>query len=123
MRSKFLSGIGILINLTLFPAAGIAQEVPTGLYQEMPYSEARKLILDAGWQIDYRNPNENSHLTGSLHRMVNEFNYDEFEDCAGTGLGLCRANFFDAYGRKLGVVTANNEQDPILYRWWVEKEE
>lgn len=123
MGFLFLLGIGIGINLTLLPQVGIGQEVPTALRQEMSYHEARKLILNAGWQVEYRNPNGNRQLTGSLYRLVNNFGYNEFADCSGTGAGFCLASFFDAYGNKLAVVTARNEFDPILYRWWVEEEE
>lgn len=119
---SLLSGIGILINVVLFPLAGIGQEVPSELRQGIPYSEAREILLDEGWQVPYRNPNTNGELMGLMDIMVNEWGYDEFEECSGTGVGFCLGGLFDAYGRKLSVVTVNNEEDPTLYRWWIEEE-
>jgi hypothetical protein len=83
----------------------------------MPYSEAREVILDSGWQVQYKHPYQIRELRGLASRMVSEFHYHEFEHCAGTGVGFCRALFFNVYGEKLAIITVNNEQDPELYDW------
>jgi hypothetical protein len=87
MRYALLSGIGIIVNLVLFPLVGIGQEITTGLRQGMPYSEAREVILNSGWQINYERPRDRE-LFGLTSRMVNELGYDEFGGCSGTGMGF-----------------------------------
>ncbi|AFY84207.1 hypothetical protein [Oscillatoria acuminata] len=122
MRHALFSGIALAVNIVFLPLNGVTQEVPTNLRQSMPYSDAREFILDEGWQIDYQNANSNELLLGSLERLINELEYPEFEDCSGTGMGFCRASFVNAYGESLILVTVNNEEEPTLFRWWIEEE-
>lgn len=122
MRYALLSGIGIMVNLVLFPVVGIGQEIPTGLRQGMPYSEAREIILNSGWEIDYESP-RSRELFGLTSRMVNELGYDEFGDCSGTGMGFCGGYFIGSYGKRLEIVTVNNQREPQLYHWTVSSEE
>ncbi|MCT7989399.1 hypothetical protein [Laspinema olomoucense] len=123
MRHALFSGIALALNIVFLPLNGVTQEVPTDLSQSMPYSEAREFVLDEGWQINYRNANSNDLLSGSLERLINELDYPEFEDCSGTGMGFCRASFVNAYGESLILVTVNNEEEPTLFRWWIEEEQ
>ncbi|MCT7965518.1 hypothetical protein NG799_04115 [Laspinema sp. D1] len=122
MRPALFSGIALALNIVFLPLNAVTQEVPTDLRQSMPYSEAREFILDEGWQINYRNSNTTELLSGLLERMVNELEYPEFEACSGTGFGFCRASFVNAYGESLILVTVNNEEEPTLFRWWIEEE-
>lgn len=122
MRYALLSGIGIIVNLALFPLVGIGQEIPPGLRQGMPYSEARQIILNSGWQIDYERPRVRE-LSGLTSRIVNDLGYDEFGDCAGTGIGFCGGSFIGSDGKRLGIVTVNNHRDPLLSRWTVSSQE
>lgn len=122
MRYALLSGIGIMVNLVLFPLVGIGQEIPTGLRQKMPYSEAREMLLNSGWQINYERP-RSRELFGLTSRMVNDLGYDEFGDCAGTGIGFCGGSFIGSDGRRLGIVTVNNQWEPKLYYWTVSSQE
>ena len=123
MRHTLFSGIALVLNIVFLPLNGVTQEVPTDLRQSMLYSEAREFILDEGWQINYQNPNSTDLLSGSLERMINELDYPEFENCSGTGFGFCRASFVNAYGESLILVTVNNEEEPTLFRWWIEEEQ
>jgi hypothetical protein len=122
MRYALLSGIGVIVNLAIFPLIGIAQQIPTGLRQGMPYSEARQIILNSGWQIDYERPRVRE-LSGLTSRMVNDLGYDEFGDCAGTGIGFCGGSFIGSDGRGLGIVTIGNQGDPILFYWTLSSQE
>ncbi|MCT7957180.1 hypothetical protein [Laspinema palackyanum] len=122
MRKALFSGIVITLNVVLLPWIGAAQEIPEALRQDMPYSEARELLLHEGWLTRYRDLSQKDKLTGLLSRMVNELGYPEFQDCSGTGAGFCRALFGDGYGQRLILVTVNNEEEPTLFRWWVEEE-
>ncbi|MCT7993461.1 hypothetical protein [Laspinema olomoucense] len=112
----------MIVNIALFPLVGIGQEIPTGLRQGMPYREARELIFNSGWQIDYERPRVRE-LFGLTSRMVNELGYDEFGDCSGTGRGFCGASFIGLDGRRLGIATDNNQGDPRLYHWTLSSQE
>ncbi len=98
-----------------------AQEIPTTLRQEMPYAEARQILLDAGWQATHHSPRREDG--GVVNYLINDLGYYEVEDCSGTGLGLCLFEFADAYGHRLSVSTANNDPrsgGPTVYAWWIE---
>lgn len=123
MRHTIFSGIVLVLNIVFLPFTGVTQEVPTDLQQSMPYNEAREVILNEGWEINYQNANSDDLLSGSLERMINELDYPEFETCSGTGMGFCRASFVNAYGESLILVTINNEEEPTLFRWWLEEEQ
>ncbi|MCT7986446.1 hypothetical protein NG796_24550 [Laspinema sp. A4] len=122
MRKALARGIVITLNVALLPGIVTAQEIPEALRQNMPYSEARELLLHEGWLTRYRDLSQKDKLTGLLGRMVNELGYPEFQDCSGTGAGFCRAWFGDGYGQRLTLITVNNQEEPILFRWWVEEE-
>jgi hypothetical protein len=77
------------VLLAVTSSTSRAQELPL-LKQGMPYSEARQLLLDSGWQAlllqwNYRE----SKPSGVAESLINDFGYDELVDCAGTGLGFC----------------------------------
>lgn len=121
MRHMTNSIVGVIFGtLALLPGAGLAQSIPN-LQQEMPYAQARQLLLNGGWQaVIVPTLQRGYELSGTEDYIANQLGYGEMEACAGTGLGLCRFTFAAADGRRLIVVTANNEQEPILYRWWIE---
>ncbi|MBD1847496.1 hypothetical protein H6F89_29670 [Cyanobacteria bacterium FACHB-63] len=118
---------GILAGaITLLNGTVHAQEVPL-LKQKMPYSEAREILINAGWQaIEIPILQRGERFFGAMEYIIKDLGYNEVADCSGTGLGLCRFEFAAADGQKLIVVTAANDrrakQPVILYRWWVEKE-
>jgi hypothetical protein len=102
-----------------------AQEVPL-LKQKMPYSEARKILINAGWQaIEIPILQRRDRYFGAMEYIIKDLEYNEVTTCSGTGLGLCLFEFAAADGRKLIVSTANNDRRAkkpvILYRWWIEK--
>jgi hypothetical protein len=123
MTAKSLISIvtGFMSASMLLSQAGLAQTVPTTLRQEMPYSEARQILLNAAWQAVFSSPNREKYAP--LDYIINELGYSEVEDCSGTGMGFCRFEFATADGRKLAVVTINNQrgQQPLLYCWWLEE--
>ena len=117
MRYSLLYKLGIIVNVALFPVVGIGQEIPRGLRQKMPYSEARELILNSGWQIDAQHSEARIYLSEFVRRKFNELGYSEFVTCAGSGLGFCLAVFTDQNGRKLEITTISNPDNPQLYYW------
>ncbi|RMH78038.1 MAG: hypothetical protein D6680_03350 [Cyanobacteria bacterium J007] len=114
MGYKFLSAMGIAVNMAFFPLTAIAQEIPSELSEGMPYSEARELILEEGWQAPDLRPS--NPLNGSE-------DYQEIENCSGTGVGYCRGYFVNADGDRLVVITVNGSENPDLSSWWIETEE
>lgn len=108
-------------SIAFLPGIGLAQEVPITLKQKMPYSQARQILIDAGWQAILLSPMREQYAP--LDYIIGELGYREVVDCSGTGMGFCRFEFATADGRKLAVVTVNNQrgQEPMLYRWWIEE--
>lgn len=121
MKQIFVAISTMLSTITLLAGTALSQEVPITLRQEMPYAEARQILLDAGWQAILLSPNQ-ERVSSTESHLINELGYREFVACAGTGLGFCRAEFTTSDQRKLILVTVNNssEQGPILYRWSLE---
>jgi hypothetical protein len=120
---RILFAISTAVSTIPFLACpALSQEVPTTLRQEMPYAEARQILLDAGWQAILLSHNREL-FTSSENHLIHELGYREFVACSGTGLGFCRAEFTTADQRKLVLITVNNssEQEPILYRWGLEE--
>ena len=105
--------------ISSLPTGAIAQEIPTTLRQEMPYAEARQILLDAGWQAVSQSPNR--QRSGAMAYLIDDLGYNEVVDCSGTGMGFCAFEFVDTYGHKLSISTVNNQpgQQPLLYRWWL----
>lgn len=110
------------ISTVLLSSSVIAQEIPKTLKQGMSYAQTRKALINAGWQAVELSPNRDRF--GAMDYII-QLGYNEVESCSGTGMGFCRFNFTDAKGRKLAVVTVNNQQGqkPQLHRWWIDKNE
>ena len=86
----------------------VRQELPK-LTQNMPYSKAREMLLEAGWQAVFNHEQlMNSQRSAPVDYFFTKKEYTEIQDCAGTGLGLCLFRFESAYGEVLYVTTANN---------------
>ncbi len=109
------------ITTVILSSTVIAQEVPKTLKQGMSYAQARKTLINAGWQAVEYSPNRDRF--GAMDYLI-QLGYNEVESCSGTGMGFCRFNFTNANGRQLAVVTINNQpgQKPQLQRWWIETE-
>ena len=110
------------IAALLVPTIAIAQTIPKTLKQGMPYAQARKTLLNAGWQAVAHSPNRDR--SSAMNYLINKLGYNEVETCSGTGMGFCRFSFTNANGQKLAVVTVNNQpsQKPKLQRWWIDTE-
>jgi hypothetical protein len=84
--------------------------------QEMPYKEARQLLLDAGWQgINFwiLGPEKNS----PTEYVWAELGYKEVSLCAGIGRpSACAFEFRNSKGEKL-VVTTDLKNEIVLEHW------
>lgn len=116
---SILSALTAFGTIVLLPGAvALSQEVPTTLRQEMPYAEARQILLDAGWQAAYRSSMRERF--GAMDYIIDELGYHEVVNCSGTGLGFCLFEFTDAYGHRLSITTVRNFPrfgEPTLYAW------
>ncbi|MDX2245018.1 MAG: hypothetical protein NW224_30445 [Leptolyngbyaceae cyanobacterium bins.302] len=122
MKTLFATITATTIAIVTLSSAVIAQEIPKTLKQGMSYAQARKALINAGWQAVELSPNRDRF--GAMNYII-KLGYNEVESCSGTGMGFCRFNFTDADGRKLAVVTINNQQGqhPKLHRWWIDTEQ
>ena len=122
IMKKSLSVIAATTIATLLvPTIAVAQTIPKNLKQGMPYAQARKTLLNSGWQAVAHSPNRDR--SGAMNYLI-KLGYNEVETCSGTGMGFCRFSFTNANGQKLAVVTVNNQpgQKPKLQRWWIDTE-
>lgn len=69
----------------------------------LKYNEARKALIDAGWQPAIT-VGHNEELFGQAQGF-RDIGYSEINDCAGTGLSPCVFYFKNIYGKKLQVNT------------------
>lgn len=122
MNKRFTAIAATAVTTILLSNIAIAQEIPKTLKQGMSYAQARKALINAGWQAVELSPNRDR--LGAMDYLI-QLGYNEVESCSGTGMGFCRFNFTDANGRQLAVVTVNNQQGqtPQLHRWWIDTEQ
>ena len=113
---SMMIGTALVFNAAIVTSA---QEVPK-LKQKMSYGNARKILIDSGWQAILLSPNRDWRQVGTGTTRFRDLGYDEVVACSGTGLGFCRFEFASADNRKLVVVTAGGAQHPLLYRWSIE---
>jgi hypothetical protein len=129
MKQTVLAMTG-LVAIALFPGAVLAQEIPKTLKQGMPYAQARKILIQSGWQAVAWSPNRARFEIpargrfGAMDYLINNLGYTEVESCSGTGMGFCRFSFTNAKSETLAVVTIDNQpgQQPKLQRWWLDTE-
>jgi hypothetical protein len=121
-RTTFMAIATTIISSVGLPSLTLAQEVLTTLQQQMSYAEARQILIGSGWQAIEISPTQREHQSSTLAHLI-DLGYTEVVDRSGTGMGFCRFEFAAADGRKLAVVTVNNQQDEdgsTLHRWWLE---
>lgn len=86
---------------------------------ELTYHKARPRLLRAGWQpfrtIHHNEGTKNPDIAYGNGEIFWNKGYREVEACAGTGLAPCAFLFEDAYGNKLRVTTAGEEDTKGKY--------
>lgn len=120
MRHTQLAGIMCLTASFLggtIPA--LAQEPSAaGLKQGMPYADARRTLINQGWQANSYNPNRKNELQQALQAYFIRNGFTEIEECQPTGSGLCAAAFHSGSGGKLYVFTAEPDEDDAKVVSW-----
>lgn len=98
------------------------------LRQGMRYSQAREIILDAGWQAS-RKPVQEVPEFGVVNELYVENGWQEISDCAGSGTMPCRFEFRDMHNRLLVVITEGeclSGTEPVpcdlaVSRWYLQQ--
>ena len=117
-----LFGLILAVVIALIPHLSVAQELPS-LKQGMPYSKARTILLNSGWQAVFNREILNLQKTVPEEYFFNQKEYTEIVSCASSGLGLCLFKFQNAYGKELMVSTQQPDggDSAQLFQWWIEK--
>ena len=90
------------LNSIISPKTGISGL--KALRQNMNYSEARKIILNSGWQAS-RKRWQDVPEEGRVNNIYYNNGWQEVADCAGTGTAPCRFEFKDINKKTLVVIT------------------
>lgn len=103
-------GLTVLVSMTLLSAVSpvSAEVLEIKLRKNMPYQDAKALLVNAGWQYaslpayGYRETDEKvrSECFGEV-KICNE--YPELSACSGQG--YCLMSFYDHFGNALSVTT------------------
>jgi hypothetical protein len=126
MRKAFALFAIAIISISMQVSA---KELSIKIKQGMSYIEARKILLDAGWQTvtahttpngtpvcfkDQDQEQEDESLANS-----EACNYEEIDTCSGTGMGFCGMNFFDGEETYLSIITAGGEPPAAEINSWI----
>lgn len=93
-----------------------------GLQEGMPYKEARKILIQQGWQPHLLG--EPPNLNDTTVKELFNLGYEEVKDCSGTGLGPCRFEFTNAAGELLvvsAITGGSSNREREVWRWFIEK--
>ena len=114
---KTLVKIACILGFFAFGSEAMSQNVP--LRVDMNYTQARKVLLDNGWQpfvpagADLltcnfgRDPCIDRSIDLRSRRQFRARGWYEAVHCFPTGRGLCYHQFYDINGRGLVVVTGS----------------
>ena len=76
----------------------------------MPYHEARKIIIQSGWEPVLGNTSDENIGTPAI--IFRDLGYIEVDDCTGTGIGHCLFYFQNKEGKYLEIGTEGEDDDP-----------
>ena len=111
-----------------FPRAPAAKHVPIPRIDGKTYDDARKLLVNAGWQprMNHWTHADNFDMQYGNGLYFWSKGYHEIRHASGTGLAFCSFGFEDVYAHKLVVVTAGEvvEEENFtagVWRWYFEE--
>jgi hypothetical protein len=107
-----------------FPQTPAAIHAPLPRIGGLAYEEARKHLIEAGWQpsLNHWSKASESEMTIGNGLFFWEKGFHEIVSACPTGLAYCNFAFKDAYGNQLIVVTAGEvgtelEATPCVWNW------
>lgn len=80
------------------------------ILMDMSYHDARKIILQSGWQPALNMPPYET-ISASGH-YFRDLGYEEVEDCTGSSILQCTFYFQNAKGQYLRIGTEGEYEDP-----------
>jgi hypothetical protein len=103
-----------------------AKEPLIKIKKGMPYIEARKILLDAGWQTVTAHTTPNgTPVCFKVQEQEDESlanseacNYEEIDSCSGSGMGFCEMIFFDGEKTYLSITTDGGEPPEAEINSW-----
>jgi hypothetical protein len=108
-QSGFFSDCLLLSLLSLFGYSK-AQNVQSSIIMNMPYHDARKIILRSGWEPVLGNTlDENIGIPAIIFRNRG---YIEVDDCTSAGVLYCTFYFQNKKGQYLRVGTHGEDDGP-----------
>ncbi len=120
--------VKLILALMLFLGCshGFAEDFSIKLKKGMPYEEARKLLINAGWRpIVAHSTAKGAPLcfkvkdTGDSSLASDEAcKYKEIDSCSGSGVGFCAMKFFDGKDTYLTVTTVGGEPPDANVNSW-----
>lgn len=107
-----LSATQTSVSTTETDADYLPGDLPIPNIYQLTYDEARRIILEAGWQPQFHSwvYAQGVEVQSGNGPIWWERGYYEIEACSGTGYGFCKFVFRDAHYRTLTVVTGGEER-------------
>lgn len=124
MRKVFAVFAIVIISISIKVSA---KELSIEIKKGMPYIEARKILLDAGWQTVTAHTTPNgTPVCFKVQEQEDESlanseacNYEEIDSCSGTGMGFCGMKFFDGEETYLSITTDGGEPPEAEINRWI----
>lgn len=129
-EAKAMQALAGIPEYEFFPQSVSAKHTPIPHINDLIYDEARKRLVNAGWQPCMNHwthaNNFDMQFGNGLHFW--QKGYQEIRHASGTGLALCSFGFEDAYRHKLVVITSGEVAEDInatahVCRWYFEKDD
>lgn len=101
-------------------------ELQVTINQGMEYGQARKILMDSGWQAVTANKLPNGTPVCYLVATMQDWSYqndkaceyNEIDACSGTGMGFCKMMFHDGYKTFLSVITSGGSPpEAVIHEW------
>lgn len=94
----------VLVLYVSCSQAVLAQDATLKTYYDMPYAQARPLLIEAGWQVV---PNKRIQDSSMFAQSVHASQFEEVLDCISMERDQCQ--FVLAKGKKLLLVTTKDK--------------
>ena len=110
IASLLVSGFFFLLGLVSFSAYAEQTDWWTRIIN-IPYYEAREIILDNGWKPVQAERDDLDAKYGTPH-FYYDAGYPEVTACSGTGMGYCAFKFYNEKGYYLNITTKEGDYRP-----------